>query len=385
MHCTACFEVTSIQNAVWTHFLLHYRNLSTCSSRFSNLLPWRKSSVLNFVFRTMSEKTAVKIGTHDGTFHCDEVLACALLKLLPQYKDASIVRSRDQSILNTCDIVVDVGREYDPSRHRYDHHMREFKETVSTVMKNPRYKWTIKLSSAGLIYCHFGHEILRSVLPDVREDKVIDEVFMKVYDTLIKEIDAIDNGVLMYDGEPLYRIVTDLSSRVSSLNPQWNSKDVNVDERFKKAMALVLEEFLEFVRYTKDIWLPARDIVRRAIENRLEVDSSGEIIALSQATPWKEHLFLLEKEMSVSPPIKYAVFDGNDSYRVQCVPVALGSFVCRLCLPEKWGGLSNDALVEACGIEGARFVHANRFIGGHGTRDGALAMARKALEIGKSE
>ena len=27
-----------------------------------------------------------RIGTHDGTFHCDEVLACYLLRLLPRYR-----------------------------------------------------------------------------------------------------------------------------------------------------------------------------------------------------------------------------------------------------------------------------------------------------------
>lgn len=30
--------------------------------------------------------TAKKIGTHNGTFHCDEVLACFLLRQLPEYK-----------------------------------------------------------------------------------------------------------------------------------------------------------------------------------------------------------------------------------------------------------------------------------------------------------
>ena len=28
------------------------------------------------------------IGTHGGLFHCDEVLACYMLKVLPEYKDA---------------------------------------------------------------------------------------------------------------------------------------------------------------------------------------------------------------------------------------------------------------------------------------------------------
>lgn len=30
--------------------------------------------------------TVTKIGTHNGTFHCDEVLACFFLRQLPEYK-----------------------------------------------------------------------------------------------------------------------------------------------------------------------------------------------------------------------------------------------------------------------------------------------------------
>ena len=52
-------------------------------------------------------KQIMKIGTHNGAFHCDEVLACAMLKQLPEYKEAEIVRTRDQALLDECDIVVD--------------------------------------------------------------------------------------------------------------------------------------------------------------------------------------------------------------------------------------------------------------------------------------
>ena len=58
------------------------------------------------------------IGTHSGTFHCDEVLACGMLKLLPEYKDAEIVRSRDPKVLEPCDIVVDVGGVFDHEKKR---------------------------------------------------------------------------------------------------------------------------------------------------------------------------------------------------------------------------------------------------------------------------
>ena len=67
------------------------------------------------------------IGTHNGRFHCDEALACYMLKKLPEYSDAEIVRSRDPEVLDKCDIVVDVGGVYDSSQHRYDHHQRSVK------------------------------------------------------------------------------------------------------------------------------------------------------------------------------------------------------------------------------------------------------------------
>ena len=53
-------------------------------------------------------------------------------------------------------------------------------------------------------------------------------------------------------------------------------------------------------------------------------------------------------------------------------------------LPDEWGGLRNEDLDKVSGIEGCVFVHSVRFIGGNKTREGVLAMAKKALEIGKS-
>lgn len=53
------------------------------------------------------------IGTHDGKFHCDEVLACAMLKYFTKdFKGSNIKRSRDPKVWETCDILVDVGGKY---------------------------------------------------------------------------------------------------------------------------------------------------------------------------------------------------------------------------------------------------------------------------------
>ena len=64
------------------------------------------------------------------------------------------MRSRDPSVLATCTVVVDVGGEYDPARLRFDHHQKSFSQSLNSL--DSTLKWTTKLSSAGLVYFHFG-------------------------------------------------------------------------------------------------------------------------------------------------------------------------------------------------------------------------------------
>uniref|UniRef100_H2YVQ9 Uncharacterized protein n=1 Tax=Ciona savignyi TaxID=51511 RepID=H2YVQ9_CIOSA len=189
------------------------RGIQTKLIMASELEPFSKKHCLN--------GTNVKIGTHNGTFHCDEVLACYLLKLLPRYKDAEVVRTRDMDIIEKCDVVVDVGGIHDHERCRYDHHQRTFTHTMNSL--RPEKTWTTKLSSAGLVYCHYGEEILAAVMGEKgKDEKTVSIIYDKVYEKFIQEIDAIDNGVNQFDGEPRYHISTNISSRVSRLNPSWN-------------------------------------------------------------------------------------------------------------------------------------------------------------------
>jgi len=60
----------------------------------------------------------------------------------------------------------------------------------------------------------------------------------------------------------------------------------------------------------------------------LQVDASGEIVCLAKGgCPWKEHLFRLEKELEISPPIKYVLYpDQSNKWRIQCVSVRADSF-----------------------------------------------------------
>ena len=112
-----------------------------------------------------------KIGTHDGAFHCDESLACAMLMMLPRYKDAQIIRTRNSDLLASCDIVVDVVGEFDSKHHRYDHHQEGFDHSMNSL--DNRKKWKIKLSSAGLVFFYFGREIIAHLLSFDPADPVV--------------------------------------------------------------------------------------------------------------------------------------------------------------------------------------------------------------------
>ncbi|XP_021950965.1 MYG1 exonuclease isoform X2 [Folsomia candida] len=327
-----------------------------------------------------SESNVRVIGTHSGCFHCDEVLAVVMLKFLPEWKNAQIVRTRDEEILKTCDIVVDVGGVFNPETKRFDHHQKTFTHSMSTV--RPGTPWVTKLSSAGLVYAHFGEDIIAHILDKGREDEVVVKLFDKVYTNFIEEIDAIDNGVAVSDGELKYRITTTLSGRVGGLNSSWRDPDPSEEKdmvNFHKAMELVRSEFLTKVHFYANDWWEAYSIVAAAVEARFEVDSSGLIVEFPQGgVPWKDHLKDIEDTTGVM--IAFVIYqDGSGMWRIQAVPVAPASFTSRVPLHPAWCGLRNKELEEISKIPTIKFVHSSGFIGGASDRGDAIQMAKLSL------
>jgi uncharacterized UPF0160 family protein len=330
--------------------------------------------------RSTSGSHIKSIGTHDGKFHCDEVLACFMLRLLPEYSNAQIIRTRDEEILRTCDIVVDVGGVYDQAQFRFDHHQKSFKESMSSI--RPEKSWVTKLSSAGLIFCHFGERILAQVLEKNRDDEAIAKIFDKLYENFVEEIDAQDNGISLNDYPMRYRITTTLSQRVGRLNPTWRDANPNEWQCFQKALQIVGEEFLELIHHFASDWWESYSVVKTAFETRYEVDGSGEIVEFPcGGVPWKDHLAKLEKESGEKTLVKFVIFsDGKGMWRVQAVPITPDSFILRIPLLEEWRGLRGKELEDISGIPTISFVHANGFIGGAGDKLSAILMAKRTLQ-----
>ncbi|MBA0718799.1 hypothetical protein Golax_006527 [Gossypium laxum] len=334
-----------------------------------------------------------RVGTHNGSFHCDEALGCFMIRLTDKFSNSEIIRTRDPKVLEGLDAVLDVGGVYDPNHDRYDHHQKGFEEVFG-------HGFNTKLSSAGLVYKHFGKEIIAKELQLGEDHPDVHRLFLAIYKSFMEAIDAIDNGINQFDTDkpPKYVNNTHISSRVGRLNLDWTDPDQSPEkenEAFQRAMALAGSEFLESVRFHARSWLPARSIVRECIAERFDIDPSGEIMVLKRFCPWKLHLFELEAELKVEPLIKYVLYESlryilivimtqderGKQWRVQAVAASPDSFESRKPLPAQWRGLRDDELSKETRISGCVFVHMSGFIGGNQTYEGALVMARAALKM----
>lgn len=116
---------------------------------------------------------------------------------------------------------------------------------------------------------------------------------------------------------------------------------------FDKGLALAKTEFVERLQGLNDHWLPARDLVREAIEQRHACHPSGLIIHLkNQGCPWKEHLFILEKELipidasnaELDPEHSFkqrpvlVITERRDQFSVICVPTSTDAPFSKRCV-----------------------------------------------------
>ncbi|KAL9102592.1 MAG: hypothetical protein Q9163_002272 [Psora crenata] len=336
------------------------------------------------------------IGTHNGHFHADEALAIYLLRLLPLYQPSSLLRSRDPALLSRCHTVVDVGGEYSHPARRYDHHQRTF----DTTFPGRR----TKLSSAGLVYLHFGKAVIAQKTGWEEEgDPRVDILWKKIYEDFIEALDAHDNGISVYDPadtklltKRFYDSSINLGSLVGDLNHDYEEDEgargteeaqEAEDRRFLNASSFMGTTFMRKLNNYWRSWLPARTLVQESYAKRKEYDGKGRIMVFPRGCPWKDHLYSFEAEEGgkVEERVLYVLYPESEhessKWRVQAVAESKDSFESRRALPEAWRGLRDAELSTASGVQGCVFVHASGFIGGTLTRDGALAMAKRALEM----
>ena len=152
------------------------------------------------------------------------------------------------------------------------------------------------------MYRHFGKDIIAQRLGWSKDDPQVELLFNRIYqvhslmsisllEKFIEGIDANDNGISAYpsDIKPKFETALSITGMVASLNPAWNepTTDADIDKRFEEASVLMGEQFLKKLDFYGKAWLPARDIVVRALEQSQNLDPKGRILHLPQFCPWK--------------------------------------------------------------------------------------------------
>ena len=297
--------------------------------------------------------------------------------------------------------MVDVGGEYAPPANRYDHHQRSFDTTFPNR--------STKLSSAGLVYMHFGKPIIAQQTKFAEDSQEVSILYEKLYADFVEALDAHDNGISVYDPAETFSLkkrfndsqVT-LGSLVNDLNNDFSLDESSVpgkdtpklspeqaqaaeDVRFLQASSLMGITFLRKLAYYHTSWLPALQDVTEAYQARSTYHPSEQILVFpSGGVPWKDHLYGLESQHPESPKVLYILYpessQENSKWRIQCVPVATDSFESRRPLKQEWRGIRDEELSKVSSIDGCIFAHASGFIGGNRTREGAMKMATAMLD-----
>lgn len=280
-------------------------------------------------------------GTHDGTFHADEVTACALLLHFERIDRDHIYRTRDPSVLAKCEYVCDVGGVYDPARKLFDHHQASY---------------TGEWSSAGMVL-HF-----------LLETRVItEEIYHLFQRSLMGGVDAHDNGRAV-----VLRGYCTFSQVISNFTPI--TYDPSFEEQQKSFM-----EAVEFVVGHLDR-LQRRYVYthscRQYVAERMKCDTV--CLMFDAPIPWVESFFELGGEHH---PALFVVMPSGGHWKLRGIPPTFEERMkVRAQLPAAWAGLLEEDLERVSGISGALFCHKERFISVWKSKEAVLLALESVLK-----
>lgn len=153
------------------------------------------------------------LATHDGGHHMDDAMATAIILLCLGRYNVRVIRTKDPEALTSADILVDVGKVYDPDNLRFDHHQESGGSDLPQDSKRPR-----GFASAGLVWLHFGRKAVTKCLGLQGDAEPDEELVCRVVEgvdrALMVPIDNWDNGLDRgFSGIPVQFMASAMSFR----------------------------------------------------------------------------------------------------------------------------------------------------------------------------
>ena len=310
----------------------------------------------------------MRIVTHGGKFHADDVWAVSVLNML--FPDCEISRTRDQDLIEADDFAIDVGGIWDPAHGRFDHHQKNFSATRSTG---------VPYASAGLVWKEYGARCVSALAAahaghQLSEDAA-QQIACAIDDDIVQYLDLSDVGAAK-NAPGGYG----LSAVISGFNPNWldeqtlgygDAAEAYRLSQFRRAQAILADIMINAVKYRVGALLALAQV------RQSEVLEGGKVLFLNNsALPWTA---VVREEM---PKVLFVISHNlaEQRYMLHTVPVSSESFEARADLPAPWAGLRDAELAAVTGVPDATFCHNGRFIAAATSFEGALAMARLALQ-----
>ena len=98
------------------------------------------------------------------------------------------------------------------------------------------------------------------------------------------------------------------------------------------------------------------------------------LLILDAHYPWEEITLRYPSLLIVVLP------QHNGNWKAETVFTGNTMFERRMYFPKKWAGLRDEQMAETSGVSDAIFCHTGQFIAVAKTKEGAIELARKALE-----
>lgn len=293
-----------------------------------------------------------KLVTHNGSFHADDIFACAAISMMLEKNKQSfkIFRTRDKDTIEAGDYVFDVGGVYSARKNRFDHHQ------LGGAGKRAN---GIEYSSFGLVWKKFGIEICGA-------KKTADLIDQR----LASPIDAEDNGIDLYKSN-FENVLPYTVNDVLSIFSKTALEDTDKDEQFLKAVAWAKEILQREVKKAND-----QKEIKKIIQGFYKKSRDKRLVVIERP---KVSRYEVWDALQDFPEPLFIVYGDYENWASVAMRKEINSFQNRKNFPKSWAGLREKNLQKITGVADSIFCHRNLFLVVAKTKEGATKLAELAL------